>query len=199
MVALVALSSAVAGGVTGGGADPVSATGPAAIDTGPPTPEGVDGDGPKTVEGVSPATVAERYNDVVERAPALIDERFADDPLQRAVALAAYERANDALADQVVELRVTTDDGETVVYTVTTDEDARIVSYDDGATDDETLRATTDEATLRAVAAADDPAIAALDAVERGDISVEATGEDGDSAVVGLVVELLDRTDSWRA
>lgn len=195
MIALVALSSAVAGGATAGGTDPYSATGPAALDAGSPTPERVDGDGPRTVEGVSPAAVADRYNDVAEHAPSLIDERFADAPIQRAVALATYERASDALADQVVELRVTTDDGETVVYTVTTDEDARIVSYDDGATDDETLRVATDEATLRAVAAADDPATAALDAVERGDISVEATDERGDSTTVGVAAELFDRLD----
>lgn len=193
-VALVVLLllSAVASGGTGGYTDDAGAVPVVELDDEQRTVVASDDDR-ATVEGVSPRAVAERYNEVAERVPALIDERFADDPIQRAVALGVYELAKDRLADQVVELRVTTDDGDTVVYTVTTDDAARIVSYDDEATDDETMRVVTDETTLRELATADDPVTAAVDAYERGDITVDATGGVDATLVRGLT-ELAEST-----
>lgn len=193
-VALVVLLllSAVASGGTGGDTGDAGAVPVVELDDEQRTVVASDDDR-ATVEGVSPRAVAERYNEVAERVPTFIDERFADDPIQRAVALGVYELAKDRLADQVVELRVTTDDGDTVVYTVTTDDAARIVSYDDEATDDETMRVVTDETTLRELATADDPVTAAVDAYERGDITVDAAGGVDATLVRGLT-ELAEST-----
>ncbi|MFC5970969.1 hypothetical protein ACFPYI_06445 [Halomarina salina] len=137
-------------------------------------------------EDASPEEVVDAYNELVDRAPAVIDERFADDPDLREVAHLAYELATDRLADQVVELRVTTDDGEVQTYTVVTDEAAHVVDYDVGPTDDETIRVASDEATLGTIATAEDPVSAVVDAHERGDLSVEHVGPDGEFAGDGI-------------
>jgi hypothetical protein len=137
--------------------------------------------------------LVEEYNTLLDRAPALIEERFADDPDRRALALATYDLARQQVADRVVELHVTTDDGEELVYTVVTDDEARIVGYEEGPSDHETLRVETDETTLRAIAADEDPVSAALEAHERGDVVVSTDrtvhlATDG----VDVVCELVD-------
>lgn len=96
---------------------------------------------------------------------------------------AAYNENIDALpdvlqnraADERVELNVQTSEGETVTYTATTDEDARVTEIREGS-HDPTIRVTTDEETIREVANAEDTGAAASEAYESGDIQVEGVG-----------------------
>jgi len=159
----------------------------------PSVASALSSDGASATDPRADAVVVE-YNALLDRAPALIGEQFADDPDRRVLALATYDLARQQLSDRVVELRVTTNDGEELVYTVVTDDEARIVGYEEGPSDHETLRVETDETTLRAIAADDDPVSAALEAHERGDVVVSSTDRTVHLATDGVdvVCELVD-------
>lgn len=101
-----------------------------------------------------PEELASAYNENIDSVPDVIQNRAAD------------ER---------VELNVHTSEGETVTYTAVTDDDARITEIREGS-HDPTIRVTTDEATIREVANAEDTATAASEAYESGDIRVEGVG-----------------------
>lgn len=96
---------------------------------------------------------------------------------------AAYNENVDALpdvlqnraADERIELNVQTSEGETMTYTAVTDEDARVTEISEGS-NDPTIRVTTDEATIREIANAEDTGAAASEAYESGDIQVEGVG-----------------------
>ena len=94
------------------------------------------------------------YNQHVEEVPDALRERFAD------------ER---------VALRLERDGEEDVVYTAVTDEEGRVVTYQEGE-HDPTLRVSTDEETVREVADAEDPRATALEAYESDDVDVDGVG-----------------------
>lgn len=102
----------------------------------------------------APGGVAEAYNQNVDQLPDLIRNRFADERVVMTV-----ERAGQ----------------EDVVYTAVTDDDAQIVSIEEGE-HDPTLEVTTDEATLREVTNSSQPMNAAIDAYESEDVQVEGVG-----------------------
>lgn len=79
------------------------------------------------------------------------------------------------LANERVNIRVDTDDGEQWYYAETGD-DARVEDLERGQGDDATVRVTTDAATLDAIRSADDPAAAALDAYDSGDVRISGVG-----------------------
>lgn len=81
----------------------------------------------------------------------------------------------EELADERVEAVVTTDDG-TYRYHAETGEDARVETLERGGADDPTVRVRTDAETLREIRDADDPAAAAVDAYDRGEITIEGVG-----------------------
>jgi putative NIF3 family GTP cyclohydrolase 1 type 2 len=96
---------------------------------------------------------------------------------------AAYNENVDDLPDVIknratnerVELTIETSDGETVTYTAITDDEARVTELREGS-HDPTLRVSTDEATIREVANADNTGAAASEAYESGDIRIEGVG-----------------------
>lgn len=98
--------------------------------------------------------VVEFYNQNVDEAPDVVRDRFADERVTLTV-----ER-----------------DGQTnEVYTAVTDDDARIVSFEEGS-HDPTMRVTTDEETVRNIAQSEDSAGAAVDAYQSDRIAVEGVG-----------------------
>lgn len=94
------------------------------------------------------------YNENVDQLPDVIQNR------------AAGER---------VELNVQTSEGETMTYTAVTDEDARVTEIREGS-HDPTIRVTTDEATIREIANAENTGAATSEAYESGDIQIEGVG-----------------------
>jgi hypothetical protein len=99
-------------------------------------------------------SVASAYNENVDELPGVIKNRAAD------------ER---------VELNVERSDGGTATYTAITDDDARITELREGS-HDPTLRVTTDEATIREIANAENTAGAAAEAYRSDDIRIEGVG-----------------------
>jgi len=120
------------------------------------TPVAADGGAAvdEAIEDGDAAEAVETYNDNVDRVP---------------------EFVRDRLAGERVVVTVERSDAEDAVYTVVTDESARVESYRTGA-HDPTVRVTTDEATVREVAAADDPESAALEAYRSDAVTVEGVG-----------------------
>jgi hypothetical protein len=98
--------------------------------------------------------VFELYNRNVGEAPDVVRDRFADERVALTI-----ERTGE----------------EDLVYTAVTDASARIESVEAGE-HEPTLRVTTDEATVRDVAEADDTAAAAVEAYESGAVEVEGVG-----------------------
>jgi hypothetical protein len=98
--------------------------------------------------------IAAAYNENVDSLPGVIENR------------AANER---------VELNIETSEGGTETYTAITDGDARITEFREGS-HDPTLRVSTDEATIREIANADNTGAAAAEAYESGDIRIEGVG-----------------------
>ena len=98
--------------------------------------------------------VVEVYNQNVDEAPDVIRDRFADERVVLTV-----ERAGQ----------------EDEVYTAVTDEDARIVSLEEGA-HDPTMRVTTDEQTIRDIAESEDTVGTAVDAYRSDRVDVEGVG-----------------------
>lgn len=98
--------------------------------------------------------VVEAYNEHVDEAPDVVRDRFADERVALIV-----ERSGEP----------------DVEYTAVTDEDARVVSLEEGA-DDPTVRVTTDEATVDEIASSEDEVDAALDAYHSDRVEVEGVG-----------------------
>lgn len=113
--------------------------------------------GPVAAEQTSEADakeVVEFYNQNIDEAPDVVRDRFADERVTLTV-----ER--DGQTDEV--------------YTAVTDDDARIVSFEEGS-HDPTMRVTTDEETVRNIAQSEDSAGAAVDAYQSDRIDVEGVG-----------------------
>lgn len=98
--------------------------------------------------------VVEMYNQNVDQAPDVVRDRFADERVVLTV-----ERAGE----------------EDEVYTAVTDEDARIVSLEEGA-HDPTMKVTTDEQTMRDIAQSEDTVGTAVDAYRSDRVEVEGVG-----------------------
>jgi hypothetical protein len=125
--------------------------------------------------------LVDEYNDRLDEAPDALREQYADDPMRADGAVATLDAARSQLADERVELRVTTDEGDWVVV-AQTDESARIIDYEfgpDALDEPADLRLSTDEATLERVWTAEDPQAAAIEAYESGEIRIEGDGVDG--------------------
>lgn len=98
-------------------------------------------------------SVVQAYNDNIGDAPDVIADRFADERIAMTV-----EGSDGA-----------------VTYTAVTDANAEVVEFEEGA-NDPTIRVTTDEATIRDIAEAEDTGAAAVDAYESDDVTVEGVG-----------------------
>ena len=98
--------------------------------------------------------VVEFYNQNVDQLPDVVRDQFADERVTLTV-----ER--DGQSDEV--------------YTAVTDEDGRVVSFEEG-THDPTMRVMTDEATIRDVARSENPRSAAMDAYRSERVDVEGVG-----------------------
>lgn len=98
--------------------------------------------------------VLDVYDQNIEQVPDVIRNRFADERVEVTI-----ERSGES--DEV--------------YTVVTDGDARVVSFEEGS-DDPTLRVKTDETTVREVAQSNDTKSAALEAYRSDRVEVEGVG-----------------------
>lgn len=126
-----------------------------------------------------PERVVTGDNEHIDQLPAVLRDRIDDDRKQQLPVEASASLRNN-LADEVIEFRVQTEDGDVETYTAWTDGEAYIVDYRTGESEAEPgVTVSTDEATIDAVAAADDRPKAVDDAVEAGDIDVQGTSVDG--------------------
>lgn len=131
---------------------------------------------PAAAGDVAPDEAVATYNGLLDDAPDIIRQRSVDHPENRHRLLQLYEIGTEQLANEVIELHVTTNDGDSILCTVQTGNDAQIVAYEEGTSVDQpTMRIITDETTLQEIADADDLAATALGAYERGDIVIEGT------------------------
>jgi hypothetical protein len=91
-------------------------------------------------------------------------------------------------SDARIHAEITLNDGNgsVLVLGITTDSDAKVVSFEKGAIADPTIRAYTDEATVNAIMTASNPVAAFQDALARGAIRYEGVGL-GNSLKVGLM------------
>ncbi|WP_254538868.1 hypothetical protein [Halomarina litorea] len=116
------------------------------------------------------------YNDHLDGASERIRDRFADDPATAAAVGAAFDLVRGRLADQRIEVRVATGDGD-AVFVATTDEEARVTGYELGEGDGSAgLRIRTDEATIRDIRNAADGPAAVVEAYRSGAIRIEGDG-----------------------
>lgn len=89
-------------------------------------------------------------------------------------------------SDARIHAEITLNDGNVLVLGITTDSDAKVVSFEKGAIADPTIRAYTDEATVNAILTASNPVAAFQDALARGAIRYEGVGF-GSSVKIGLM------------
>ncbi len=85
-----------------------------------------------------------------------------------------------------IHAEITLNDGSVLVLGITTDSDAKVVSFTKGAITDPTIRAYTDEATVNGIITASNPVAAFQDALDRGAIRYEGVGF-GSSVKIGMM------------
>ena len=98
------------------------------------------------------------------------------------------------LGDERINAEIALTDGSTLIIGITTDSDAKITSFEEGAISDPSLRAYTDENTVLAIINSADPVSAAQDALDSGAIRLEGVGV-GNKIKVGVMkfaVKMLD-------
>jgi hypothetical protein len=88
--------------------------------------------------------------------------------------------------DARIHAEITLNNGNVLILGIVTDSDAKVVSFENGAIADPTIRAYTDEATVNAILSANNPVAAFQDALESGAIHYEGVGF-SNSLKVGLM------------
>ena len=128
--------------------------------------------------GVTPSAVGTNGgSDLFDELQPLVgvyNEHVGDIPLM--TSLIGEERING---------EISLNNGSVLNIAITTDEDAKITSFEKGEISDPTMRVSTDEDTIRAIIDSSDPVSAFIDALNAGTITYES-----DSAIQDFGVQI---------
>jgi hypothetical protein len=78
------------------------------------------------------------------------------------------------IGEERINGEITLNDGSVLSLAITTDNDAKITSFEQGEISDPTMRVSTDENTIRSIMSSSDPVSAFLDALDAGTITYES-------------------------
>ena len=90
------------------------------------------------------------------------------------------------IGEERIRCEISLNDGTELIIGITTDEDAKITSFEKGEISDPTINASTNENTVRTIMNSDDPVSAFQDALNSGAIAFEGVGL-GDKIKVGVL------------
>lgn len=93
---------------------------------------------------------------------------------------------NSLIGAERIRGEISLNDGSTLIVRIVTDDDAKVTSFEKGEISDPTIKAYTDENTVRSIITAADPIAAFQDALNSGAIRFEGVGV-GDKIKVGLL------------
>ena len=94
------------------------------------------------------------------------------------------------IGEERIRCEISLNDGAELIIGITTDEDAKITSFEKGEISDPTINASTNENTVRTIMNSDDPVSAFQDALDSGAITFEGVGL-GDKIKVGVMKVVL--------
>ena len=94
------------------------------------------------------------------------------------------------IGEERIRCKISLNDGTELIIGITTDEDAKITSFEKGEISDPTINASTNENTVRTIMNSDDPVSAFQDALDSGAITFEGVGL-GDKIKVGVMKVVL--------
>ena len=94
------------------------------------------------------------------------------------------------IGEERIRCEISLNDGTKLIIGITTDEDAKITSFEKGEISDPTINASTNENTVRTIMNSDDPVSAFQDALDSGAITFEGVGL-GDKIKVGVMKVVL--------
>lgn len=94
------------------------------------------------------------------------------------------------IGEERIRCKISLNDGAELIIGITTDEDAKITSFEKGEISDPTINASTNENTVRTIMNSDDPVSAFQDALDSGAITFEGVGL-GDKIKVGVMKVVL--------
>lgn len=90
------------------------------------------------------------------------------------------------IGEERIRCEISLNNGTELIIGITTDEDAKITSFEKGEISDPTINASTNENTVRTIMNSDDPVSAFQDALDSGAITFEGVGL-GDKIKVGVM------------
>jgi len=94
------------------------------------------------------------------------------------------------IGEERIRCEISLNDGTELIIGITTDEDAKITSFEKCEISDPTINASTNENTVRTIMNSDDPVSAFQDALDSGAITFEGVGL-GDKIKVGVMKVVL--------
>ncbi len=94
------------------------------------------------------------------------------------------------IGEERIRCKISLNDETELIIGITTDEDAKITSFEKGEISDPTINASTNENTVRTIMNSDDPVSAFQDALDSGAITFEGVGL-GDKIKVGVMKVVL--------
>jgi len=94
------------------------------------------------------------------------------------------------IGEERIRCEISLNNGTELIIGITTDEDAKITSFEKGEISDPTINASTNESTVRTIMNSDDPVSAFQDALDSGAITFEGVGL-GDKIKVGVMKAVL--------
>jgi len=94
------------------------------------------------------------------------------------------------IAEERIRTEISLNDETKLIIGITTDADAQITSFEEGEISDPTIRACTNESTVRTIMNSDDPVSAFQDALDSGAITFKGVGL-GDKIKVGVMKVVL--------
>jgi len=94
------------------------------------------------------------------------------------------------IGEERIRCEISLNDGTELIIGITTNEDAKITSFEKGEISDPTINASTNENTVRTIMNSDDPVSAFQDALDSGAITFEGAGL-GDKIKVGVMKVVL--------
>lgn len=135
------------------------------------------------VAGVVPSAVGTNGgSDLFEDAESLVD--IYNQNIENIPVITSF------IGEGRIRCEISLNDGTKLIIGITTDEDAKITSFEKGEISDPTIRAYTNESTIRTIMNSNDPVSAFQDALDSGAITFEGVGL-GDKIKVGVMKVVL--------
>ncbi len=133
--------------------------------------------------GVVPSAVGTNGgSDLFEDAKSLVD--IYNQNIENVPVITSF------IGEERIRCEISLNDGTELIIGITTDEDAKITSFEKGDISDPTINASTNENTVRTIMNSDDPVSAFQDALDSGAITFEGVGL-GDKIKVGVMKVVL--------